>query len=536
MFGWLKRLVRWRKRPSVRLQARYDAAVTNHDNRRHWANADGLSADAAASPEVRRLLRNRARYEVANNTYAKGIVKTLADDAIGTGPRLQLLTAAPDANRIVEQQFMAWAKAIDLAGKLRTMRVALAADGEAFGVLTNNPALESPVKLDLRLVEADQVTSPSVVLLLDESQESDGIVFDDHGNPLAYSLLKHHPGGRGGTGLQADKIPAKSMIHLFRMERPGQTRGVPELTPALPLFAQLRRYTLAVLTAAETAADFAGVLYTDGPASDEPDAVAPMDTIDLERGMVLTLPAGWRMGQAKAKQPTTTYPEFKQEILNEIARCLSVPYNVAAGNSSGYNYASGRLDHQTYFKSVRVDQSRFVSKVLDRILGAWLREAVLVARVRLGEMDRAARMAESALISAKKADGPDVSRQHPELSEVAAQAQVVELAAQADLSELIRMADEGWPHQWFFDGHEHVDPAKEATAQTKRLANKTTTYAAEYAKQGKDWETEFRQRAKEEELLDELGLSPDDDQQTDVAAAVVEQLVELGLLPDEAGE
>jgi hypothetical protein len=31
------------------------------------------------------------------------------------------------------------------------------------------------------------------------------------------------------------------------------------------------------------------------------------------------------------------------------------PFNVAAGNSSGYNYASGRLDHQTYFKAIRVD-------------------------------------------------------------------------------------------------------------------------------------------------------------------------------------
>jgi hypothetical protein len=37
-------------------------------NRKHWAHADHLSANAAASPEVRRTLRNRARYEVANNS------------------------------------------------------------------------------------------------------------------------------------------------------------------------------------------------------------------------------------------------------------------------------------------------------------------------------------------------------------------------------------------------------------------------------------------------------------------------------------
>jgi hypothetical protein len=81
------------------LRARYDAAATTDDNRRHWANADGLSANAANSAEVRRILRNRARYEVANNSYARGIVLTLANDVIGTGPRLQLLTSDAEANR-----------------------------------------------------------------------------------------------------------------------------------------------------------------------------------------------------------------------------------------------------------------------------------------------------------------------------------------------------------------------------------------------------------------------------------------------------
>ena len=51
-----------------------------------------------------------------------------------------------------------------------------------------------------------------------------------------------------------------------------------------------------------------------------------------------------------------TYGEFKRELLDEIAHCLNMPFNVPAGNSSGYNYASGRRDHQTYFKSIYVEQ------------------------------------------------------------------------------------------------------------------------------------------------------------------------------------
>jgi capsid protein len=64
-----------------------------------------------------------------------------------------------------------------------------------------------------------------------------------------------------------------------------------------------------------------------------------------------------------------------------------------------------------------------------------------------------------------------------------------------------------YPHQWFWDGHEHVDPLKEATAQAARLTSNTTTLATEYARQGKDWEVELRQRAKEVALCRELGLT-----------------------------
>ena len=58
----------------LRVRGRYDAAATTDENRRHWANADLLSANAANNPQVRRTLRSRARYEVANNSYARGIV------------------------------------------------------------------------------------------------------------------------------------------------------------------------------------------------------------------------------------------------------------------------------------------------------------------------------------------------------------------------------------------------------------------------------------------------------------------------------
>jgi lambda family phage portal protein len=365
-----------------------------------------------------------------------------------------LLTSDADANRRIEQAFMHWARAIGLPEKLRTMRVARATDGEAFAVLTSNPQLSSDIQLDLRLVEADQVTTPD--LSQQSSRSVDGIVFDASGNAVEYHVLQSHPGeGAFGGQRSYERVPASSVVHWFRMDRPGQTRGIPDIMPALPLFAQLRRFTLAVLAAAETAADFAGILYTDAPANGEADAAEPFEPIELEKRALLTMPGGWKMSQMEAQQPATGFSEFKHEILNEISRCLCMPYNVAAANSSGYNYASGRLDHQTYFKAIRVEQSHLESIVLDRILGAWLDEAALIPGLLPTGL------------------GPFAQ----------------------------------WPHQWFWDGHEHVDPAKEANAQATRLANLTTTLADEYARRGQDWETQLRQRAKELALMQELGLS-----------------------------
>ena len=284
------------------IRARYDAAQTNRDNRRHWALADGLSADAAASPAVRRTLRNRARYEVANNSYARGIVLTLANDCVGTGPRLQLMGISGDDARFIERSFVEWARTVDLAEKLRCMRVAMAEDGEAFALLTSNAALATPVQLDLKLIEADQVATPGITPL--PKNAVDGIVFDAAGNPIEYHVLAEHPGSpRGSVRQDYDRVPVASMIHLFRPDRPGQRRGVPEITPAIPLFAQLRRYTLAVIAAAETAADYAGIVYTDAPAGGEADQVEPMDTIELEKRALLTMPGGWKMEQMRASSP-----------------------------------------------------------------------------------------------------------------------------------------------------------------------------------------------------------------------------------------
>lgn len=404
-------------------------------------------------------MRSRARYEVHNNSYARGIVDTLANDTIGTGPRLQLTGLAGGTGNIVERRFAEWADAIGLASKLCQMRRERVISGESFAMFALNSAVRVGPKLDLRIYEADQIATPTPSF--DDPNATDGIVFDEFGNPIVYHVLKRHPGDMGGA-FSAEKVdvPARNMIHYYREDRPGQRRGVPEIAPALDLFAQLRRYRSAAVLAAETSASFPLVFETsiNADGDEEGGDAIPGTTFELERNVATFAPRGYRLSHPKPEHPTTTFGEFTDKILNEIARCLNMPFNIAAGNSSGYNYASGRLDHQTYFRAVRVEQRNIERTILDRIFSEWLDLAVLIEDY---------------------------------------------------LPRDARVVNVDMTHEWFWDGFEHVDPMKEARAQAQRLASGTTTLADEYAREGRDWEVKLRQRGRELALMRELGISPE---------------------------
>ena len=466
MFQWLRNLLKPARPGDGRpargswLRARYDAAQTTEENAKHWGNADGYSANGSNTPGIRRTLRNRARYETENNSYAKGLVATLAHDLIGSGPRLQLNLPGDVegvAARLIERRFARWATSIGLADKLRLMHESRVRDGESFAALTTNPALDRfGVQLDLRVIEADQIETP----YLDpyDPLQTDGIRFDTAGNPVEYHILRRHPGETRGAvqwGLY-DRLPAASMLHWFRPSRAGQARGIPEITPALPLFAQLRRYTLAVISAAELAAMIAGVMKTDTPADadNEPVSVEAMDRVELERGALLTLPAGWEASQFNATQPVNTYEAFKGEVLNEIGRCVQAPFNVVAGNSSRYNYSSGRLDHLIYHRTIWIERDRMQQRILDHIFRAWLNEAILV---------------------------PGILP-----------------AGLAPFSE--------WDWAWHWDGFDSIDPQKDAATDQIRLASGTATLAEIYSARGLDWAEQLKQRAKEIALASALGV------------------------------
>ncbi len=460
MFAWLRSLVgmgggQAGGRP--RVQARYDNALTTPENGRNWIGADYLSAKSANSFGVRRILRTRSRYEVSNNPYLFGVAHGNADDLIDTGPTLQVYTPSAAYNRLVERRWAEWCDEVELVEKLRACKLAKTVDGEGFLVLKTVEDLEGPVKLYPVDLEADQVTTPAPGTLTD--LWVDGLTLHPvTGRPTHYHVLRSHPGDfffPNLNPLAVDRVQARHVIHWFGKSRPGQVRGVPVFTPSLDLFGELRAFRKAVLNNAQIAATFTAVLESEAPSdlSDSDSEVVPLKRIPVDRGMMMTLPAGMKLSGFDPKQPSTTYEMFFTNGLAEAIRPLAYPLNLALGTSMRFNFSSSKLDHVNYRNGLRVERDQCGRTVLRRLFAAWFEEAVLAGVVGMY-------------------DGLSLP-----------------------------------PHEWHWPGFEPLDPVADAQADQLRLAGGQDTWRDFWGRRGRDWKDVMAQQAAERAEMGRLDLT-----------------------------
>lgn len=373
------------------IQAKYDLAQTTTDNSKHWAQADNYDADSANNRWVRGTMVRRSRYEGQNNAYIDGIQSTHATFVVRKGPRLRILTETAEEaregspenvrNEKIKRDWRAWCKRIKFRRKLWTMAHAKIQDGEPIAIVRYNPKVDHAVKLDVCLIETEQCQTP----LLPQGVVGyiDGIRFDPWGNVVYYDILPRHPGAMGLSWPMApDHVPARYVLHWFLCKRPNQHRGIPELASTLSLGAVSRRWREACVAGAETIADISLIAQTQGaPEDDGPDQFAPFSSVEFQKRMMMMLPMGWNVFQPKGESPPATYQMFTKAHIAETARPKAMPYNLAASDSSGHSFASGKLDTIPYYITID-DQEREDCNdlVMDPLFAIWWQEYVLVAQ------------------------------------------------------------------------------------------------------------------------------------------------------------
>ena len=442
------------------VRARFDNARNTPETAALFREADSLAMIAALSPSVRRIVRDRARYIVYNCPYAWGMLDTYSTDVVGpwlsvSFPRGKITEGLRDE---ITNAFDEWALKVDLWEKLKTLVRAKTTDGEAFALFYTDPTIVDDVNavtLNLAPLECDRVESWTEQVT--RENETDGIRFDPYRHPTEYRVLKYHPGDyraiKNIKSRAGEWIKAANVIHYFEVLRPEQVRGVSDFVSVLDIPAEQKAYRAAVTTTATNAASVSGVLSTDQVPEcygDDDESlgkcaadVKPNTVFMAQRGAFVSLPEGWKLTQLQAQQPTSLYNDFVRSLIAEMARCLSMPVNVAMCDSSQHNFASARLDHTTYGKKIQTVRSTLVTKVLDRIFAKWLEEYNIL------------------------------KPQKP-----------------ATLAALRRT-------EWLFAERGNTDVMKDASADNTRLGNGTTNYQTLYGKDGKDWKRETDQAVDE---------------------------------------
>ena len=461
----------WFKRKPIKranvVEASVLRSVNDTENSEYFVSAQDKSADEICSAGERSKLRAQCRKILLDCPAAAHAARSLALSAYGCGPSFQLKSPDEHLNSSVERLFNLWRRQTSYDKTFFTAVQSLACDGEAFFCLTADPNAIGGIGVEL--IEPYRIESkPGADLNINEFC---GIQYDEYDKPLSYTVQSINSNPFIARPFTYETIPASRIEHLYIPQLPGQRRGLPLLQSSIQTLASLKKIEDATLSACETAANISFLIESDyDPQLDQDSQLCGVegavgvyqafDTIKLPgRNSGVYLPSGMKASQLKSEQPNVNYKGFREDCLLGVGSALGAPKNIILNDSSSYNYSSARLDAQTWERWAGILQS-LCTRILDSHFRTFL----------------------------------SVMASHPDIS--------VLLGSYPTLDEI--------PVKWYFARPEHIDRAKEASADVMLLQNNCLTLRDYFAREGKDWRAELQQIALERKTMQELGIGLED--------------------------
>lgn len=456
-----------------------------------WQTSTG-SPDADTLTDLQ-MLRDRSRWLVRNSPLGAGAVNTTVTNVVGGGLKLQsridrtflrLSDEQADAwEQQVEREFRLWGKHCDAQRVLRfgglqelAMRASLES-GDVFVVLPYLKKSQSPYGLSVQLIEADRVSNPSNKP--DSRECAGGIARDPYGAAQTYYIQEQHPGEvhSGGASATWKAVPAygaasgrRQVLHLYKMLRPGQSRGVPFLAPVIKELKQISRYTDAELMAAVISGMLTVFVTSESGESplspmtptEETGASSSDSDIKLGNGAVVGLAPGEAVSTVDPARPNAQFDPFFMAIARQIGLCLEIPYEVLIKHFTA-SYSAARAALLEAWKFFLGRRAWLAESLCQPVYEAWLEEAIANDRI----------------------------------------------AAPGFFSDpLIREAYCG--AEWVGPTKGMINEKDEVEAAILRMGARLTTLDRETAElTGGDWEANVQQQKKERRTLERAGLLPE---------------------------
>lgn len=471
--------------------------LTNHKKPKNQAADQELMGPFGAD-----ALRAWARALVRDNAYAWNVVDTIVSNVIGSGITAQSTYETPDGEDIEDvndardKAFTEWCEVADINGELTFSEIQILAQreiaeaGEVLIRLIKTSGKEyrgitRPVPLALELIEADRLSLERDTFATRQNKDNGnriirGIELDDKGKPVAYWIYPEHPNSPYSVRNQIpERINAGEILHLYRKDRVGQTRGVTWFAPIMSWMRDLGVYVDNEIQASAVASCFGVVIKRTSPIGS---LMAPEgeDTVDsngnrlsyLEPGMVTELGVDESIECINPGRPNSASEPWINLMLRGICAGTGTNYEAIAKDFSKTSYSSSRTskleDRPRYERNQKYIVNHLCLPVWDEFCNAAAREGL--------------------------DDFPTSTELLEDRRGVA-------------------------PVEWQLPEQEWVDPTSEQTAAQNSIDNFMSTYQDEIGARGGSYRAKFYQAAKEKRLRLKLGLLKADEQTAQMMAA-----------------
>lgn len=382
------------RRARARLAADFyskNLEVRKYDGASTGRRTDGwVTPSSNANVETRGILfrlRDRSRDLTRNNPIAARALQVIVSNTVGTGILPQ--HKAPTREEVLAwgSLWNAWAgttacdadSRLDFYGLQSLVMRTIVESGEVLiRKIPQSAAAGLPVPLKIQVLEPDFLDSTKDGKL-SSGQIVQGVEYDAAGRRVAYWLFPEHPGSGAGSSA-SQRIPADQILHLFRLDRPGQARGVPWAAPVIVRLKDLDDFMDAQIVKIKTSCAFTAFVY---------DTEAPLDSTGaakaigekLEPGVIEILPPGKDIKFASPPGADGSQ-EFVGETLRQIAAAYGVTYEALTNDYSRVNYSSGRMGWLEMNRNVAVWQWQVMVSQFCGPVWAWFRDAATLIGAR----------------------------------------------------------------------------------------------------------------------------------------------------------
>ena len=495
----------------------YEAADRTNRDLLMWA-PPVQSVDADVIPS-KTLADARANDLTRNDAYVASGVRLHQDSIVGAQYRLNAApitsllndtrldeTWADEFQAEVEDLFSAWAESemnwVDASRRntfTSLIRLAVGVhlvSGESLATVEWMRDMPRPMQTAIQMIEIGRLCDP-MDRDFDRARVRGGIEMDSYGAPIAYYIRRAMP---DRIAMRPDeswkwsrvlamkpRLQRRQVIHIVEQGRPSQTRGISQMLAAMKEMQITKRFRDITLQNAVVNASFAASIESELPTQaifeslgggNVAEAITSYSQNYLEGVLEYTSSArnmhldgvkiphfypGTKLNLTPMGKPGGVGQEFEASLLRYLAANLGVSYEELAKDYRETNYSSARAGLLGTWKYMQARKRIVADRMANAIYRLFLEEA-------LGR----------GMVTSMPSNAPNWYE---------------------------GFNAEAYSHAtWIGAGFGQIDELKETQAARLRLDSGLSTFEKEFGRQGLDWRDALRQRKREQDFIEEIGL------------------------------